>query len=126
MNEAGFDLIAAPSSSHHGAEAGAPSKSIVPRPPSVSYETASWPNVKPNFFALPSCFRKRDSTADCGSGQAMRVPAIGPIETPKEEPAQDDDTTGWKAAREFIGMWKDGTPGESVGEDHDKYIYGRK
>lgn len=41
-------------------------------------------------------------------------------------PAEDDDPTGWKAAREFIGMWKDGTPGESVGEDHDKYIYGRK
>jgi predicted DNA-binding antitoxin AbrB/MazE fold protein len=40
--------------------------------------------------------------------------------------AEDDDPTGWKAAREFIGMWKGGIPGESVGEDHDKYIYGRK
>ena len=38
----------------------------------------------------------------------------------------DDDATGWKAAREFIGMWKGGTPGENVGEEHDKYIYGRK
>jgi hypothetical protein len=39
------------------------------------------------------------------------------------EPAQDDDDpTGWKAAREFIGMWKGGTPGENVGEEHDKYI----
>jgi predicted DNA-binding antitoxin AbrB/MazE fold protein len=38
----------------------------------------------------------------------------------------DDDPTGWKAAREFIGMWNGGTPGENVGEEHDKYIYGRK
>jgi hypothetical protein len=38
----------------------------------------------------------------------------------------DDDPTGWKAAREFIGMWKGGTLGESVGQEHDKYIYGRK
>ena len=29
-------------------------------------------------------------------------------------------------ARAFIGMWKGGTPGENVGEEHDKYIYGRK
>ena len=40
--------------------------------------------------------------------------------------AKDDDPTGWKTAREFIGMWKGGTPGENVGEEHDKYIYGRK
>ena len=47
---------------------------------------------------------------------------------PEEAPAAkgDDDPTGWKAAREFIGMWKDGTPGENVGEEHDKYLYGRK
>lgn len=45
---------------------------------------------------------------------------------PSEPARDDDDPTGWKAAREFIGMWKDGTPGESVGEEHDKYIYGRK
>jgi len=41
------------------------------------------------------------------------------------ERAADDDPTGWKAARRFIGMWKDGSPGESVGEDHDKYLYRR-
>lgn len=40
--------------------------------------------------------------------------------------AEDDDPTGWKAARAFIGMWKGGTPGENVGEEHDKYIHGRK
>ena len=46
----------------------------------------------------------------------------------EEAPAakDDDDPTGWKAAREFIGMWKGGTPGENIGEEHDKYIYGRK
>lgn len=51
------------------------------------------------------------------------------IEARAEEapPAKDDDDpTGWKAARQFIGMWKGGTPGESVGEDHDEYLYGRK
>jgi len=48
------------------------------------------------------------------------------IETPQQEPVEEDDPTGWKAAREFIGMWKGGTPGENVGEEHDKYIYGRK
>ena len=40
--------------------------------------------------------------------------------------ADDDDPTGWKAGRGFIGMWKGGTPGENVGEDHDKYLYKRK
>ena len=50
------------------------------------------------------------------------------IEAKAEEASAeaDDDPTGWKAAREFIGMWKGGTPGENVGEEHDKYIYGRK
>jgi len=46
---------------------------------------------------------------------------------PASRPAEDDDDpTGWKAAREFIGMWKGGTPGEAVGEDHDEYLYKRK
>ena len=44
----------------------------------------------------------------------------------EEAPSDDDDPTGWKAAREFIGMWRDGIPGENVGEEHDKYLYGRK
>ena len=48
------------------------------------------------------------------------------IEAEEAPAAKDDDPTGWKTARAFIGMWKDGTPGESVGEDHDEYIYGRK
>ena len=39
----------------------------------------------------------------------------------EERPAatDDDDPTSWKAAREFIGMWKGGTPDENVGEEHD-------
>jgi len=41
-------------------------------------------------------------------------------------PVDDDDPTGWKAAREFIGMWKGGSEGENVGEEHDRYIYGRR
>jgi predicted DNA-binding antitoxin AbrB/MazE fold protein len=50
------------------------------------------------------------------------------IETPKEEPAEDDDPTGWKAAREFIGMWKDAPPrsSTSLSEDHDRAIYRRR
>jgi predicted DNA-binding antitoxin AbrB/MazE fold protein len=48
------------------------------------------------------------------------------IEAEEAPAAKDDDPTGWKAAREFIGMWKGGTPGENVGEEHDKYLYGHK
>lgn len=36
--------------------------------------------------------------------------------------AADDDPTGWKAARRFIGLWKD-APADDLAEDHDKYIY---
>jgi predicted DNA-binding antitoxin AbrB/MazE fold protein len=39
--------------------------------------------------------------------------------------AQDsDDPTGWKTAREFIGMWKDAPEGVPIAQDHDKYLYG--
>jgi len=50
------------------------------------------------------------------------------IEAKLEEAPErgDDDPTGWKAAREFIGMWNGGTPGENVGEEHDQHLYGRK
>ena len=34
----------------------------------------------------------------------------------------DDDPTGWKAARRFIGLWKD-APATDLAENHDKYIY---
>jgi len=50
------------------------------------------------------------------------------IETAKEEPALDDDPTGWKAAREFIGMWRDAPArsSTSLSEDHDRVICRRR
>ena len=53
------------------------------------------------------------------------------IEAPAEEasPAEDDDDpTGWKAAREFIGMWEDAPArsSTSLSEDHDQVLYRRK
>jgi predicted DNA-binding antitoxin AbrB/MazE fold protein len=41
---------------------------------------------------------------------------------------EDDDPTGWKAARQFIGMWKDAPArsSASLSEDHDRVIYRRK
>jgi predicted DNA-binding antitoxin AbrB/MazE fold protein len=48
----------------------------------------------------------------------------------EETPAakDDDDPTGWKAAREFIGMWKDAPArsSTSLSEDHDQALYRRK
>ena len=43
---------------------------------------------------------------------------------PEAAQQEDDDPTGWKAAREFIGMWKDAPEGEPIARDHDKYLYG--
>jgi len=42
--------------------------------------------------------------------------------------AEDDDPTGWKTAREFIGMWKDAPArsSASLSEDHDRLLYKRK
>jgi len=41
---------------------------------------------------------------------------------------EDDDPTGWKAARQFIGMWKDAPArsSASLSEDHDRVIYQRR
>lgn len=44
------------------------------------------------------------------------------IEAPETEPADDDDPTGWKTARELIGCIEDGP--EDGAENHDRYIYG--
>ena len=41
---------------------------------------------------------------------------------PAEPSKDDDDPTGWKAARRFIGLWKD-APADDIAEDHDKYLY---
>lgn len=42
--------------------------------------------------------------------------------------AETDDPTGWKAAEEFIGMWKDAHPRSSVSlsEEHDRALYTRR
>ena len=40
----------------------------------------------------------------------------------------DDDPTGWKTARQFIGMWKDAPArsSASLSEDHDRVVYKRR
>jgi predicted DNA-binding antitoxin AbrB/MazE fold protein len=38
-------------------------------------------------------------------------------------PAEDDDPTGWKTARRFIGIWKGAPKGEPIARDHDKHLY---
>ena len=50
------------------------------------------------------------------------------IEAKAEELSDADDPTGWKAAREFIGMWKDAPArsSTSLSEDHDRALYRRK
>jgi predicted DNA-binding antitoxin AbrB/MazE fold protein len=50
------------------------------------------------------------------------------IEAKAEELPDPDDPTGWKAAREFIGMWKDAPArsSTSLSEDHDRALYRRK
>ena len=50
------------------------------------------------------------------------------IEIKTASHTEDDDPTGWKAAREFIGMWKDAPPrsSTSLSEDHDRAIYRRR
>jgi predicted DNA-binding antitoxin AbrB/MazE fold protein len=48
------------------------------------------------------------------------------IEVDADTPApvkDDDDPTGWKTARRFIGMWKGAPKGENIARDHDKYLY---
>jgi predicted DNA-binding antitoxin AbrB/MazE fold protein len=41
---------------------------------------------------------------------------------PVEPAVDEDDPTGWKAARRFIGLWKD-APADDIAEQHDKYVY---
>ncbi len=45
------------------------------------------------------------------------------IEQESETACEDDDPTGWKAARRFIGLWKDAPAGESIAAHHDQYLY---
>ncbi len=48
--------------------------------------------------------------------------------TPDANAARGDDPTGWKAAEQFIGMWKDAPArsGISLSEDHDRILYRRR
>ena len=52
------------------------------------------------------------------------------IETEPEAASavEDDDATGRKAARQFIGMWKDAPArsSTSLSQDHDRVIYRHK
>jgi predicted DNA-binding antitoxin AbrB/MazE fold protein len=36
---------------------------------------------------------------------------------------EDDDPTGWKTARRFIGLWKDAPAGEPIAAEHDQHLY---
>jgi len=48
------------------------------------------------------------------------------IEPAAEQRAvEDDDPTGWKTARRFIGLWKD-APADDLAENHDAYLYDRR
>lgn len=44
------------------------------------------------------------------------------IEGSSQRAEDNDDPTGWKAARRFIGFIKDEPKGVPVARDHDKYI----
>lgn len=45
------------------------------------------------------------------------------IESVPQAAQEDDDPTGWKTARSFIGLWKRAPKGEPIARDHDKYLY---
>ena len=44
------------------------------------------------------------------------------IETVEEATEDQDDPTGWKAVRRFIGFIKDAPEGVPIARDHDKYL----
>ncbi len=45
------------------------------------------------------------------------------IETAQPSATAEDDPTGWKTIDRLIGCITDTPPGESIGRDHDKYLY---
>jgi hypothetical protein len=45
------------------------------------------------------------------------------IEVQEEPATTDEDPTGWKTARRFIGLWKGASKGEPVAREHDKHLY---
>jgi predicted DNA-binding antitoxin AbrB/MazE fold protein len=58
-----------------------------------------------------------------GLKEHSKVRVIIEEEAPRTSGAADEDPTGWKAARQFIGLWKDAPAGERIAEEHDKYLY---
>jgi predicted DNA-binding antitoxin AbrB/MazE fold protein len=60
--------------------------------------------------------------------ERSKVHVIIETDSDTESAAEDDDPTGWKAARQFIGMWKDAPARSSatLSEDHDRVIYRHK
>jgi predicted DNA-binding antitoxin AbrB/MazE fold protein len=57
--------------------------------------------------------------------EKARVNVIIEAEPDATVAAEDDDPTGWKAAEQFIGMWKDAPArsSASLSEDHDRILY---
>ena len=47
------------------------------------------------------------------------------IEAEAEAPAEDDDPTGWKAARQLIGSITEELAVSDASVNHDRYIYRR-
>ena len=47
------------------------------------------------------------------------------IEEESAPPAEDDDPTGWKTARELMGCIKEELVAADVAVNHDEYIYRR-
>ncbi len=57
-----------------------------------------------------------------------KVNVIIEAEPEAVEAAEGDDPTGWRTAREFIGMWKDAPArsSASLSEGHDRILYKRR
>jgi hypothetical protein len=45
------------------------------------------------------------------------------IEVREEPETANEDPTGWKTARRFIGLWKGAPKGEPIAREHDKHLY---
>jgi predicted DNA-binding antitoxin AbrB/MazE fold protein len=60
--------------------------------------------------------------------EKSKVHVIIEAEPDAASAVEDDDPTGWRAAREFIGMWKDAPArsSASLSENHDRAIYRRR
>jgi predicted DNA-binding antitoxin AbrB/MazE fold protein len=60
--------------------------------------------------------------------EKSKVHVIIEAEPEAASAVEDDDPTGWRTAREFIGMWKDAPArsSASLSENHDRVIYRRR